>query len=49
LSTVPFPEDVTPSDVREDLLEAHEVIEIFPRSSAALLRLALQKLIKEFG
>ena len=38
LSTAPFPEDDMPLDVREDFLEAREVVEISPRSSAALLK-----------
>ncbi|PAV12617.1 hypothetical protein ASJ81_06050 [Methanosarcina spelaei] len=49
LSTAPFPEDDMPSDVKEDFLEAREVVETSPRSAAALLRLALQKLMKHLG
>lgn len=49
LSTAPLPYDDMPLDVKEDFLEARNVVEISPRSAAALLRLALQKLMKELG
>lgn len=49
LSLAPLPYDETPEDVKEDFLEARDVVEISPRSAAALLRLALQKLMKHLG
>ncbi|MGE4494936.1 MAG: DUF4145 domain-containing protein [Methanosarcina sp.] len=49
LSVAPFPYDDMPSDVKEDFLEARNVVEISPRSAASLLRLALQKLMKHLG
>lgn len=45
-SIAPLPVQGMPDDVKEDFLEASKVVELSPRSSAALLRLALQKLMK---
>ena len=45
----PPPADDLPEDIKDDYLEAASVLGLSPRSSAALLRLALQKLLAELG
>jgi len=45
----PLPSTDMPPDVAADFNEAREVLTQSPRSSAALLRLAIQKLCKELG
>jgi hypothetical protein len=47
VSTAPFHHEHMPSNVKEIYEEARAVFEISPRSSAAMLRLALQLLCKE--
>ena len=45
-NNAPLPNPDIPEDVKEDFLEARNIVELSPRSSSALLRLALQKLLK---
>jgi len=47
--TTPMPSDDMPLNCQPDFLEARQVLPYSPRSSAALLRLCIQKLCKEFG
>ena len=48
-SNVPDPNDDLPEDIKQDYREAASVLGNSPRSSAALLRLCLQKLCVHFG
>jgi hypothetical protein len=48
-SIAPLPADDMPEDVREDFNEARDVVNVSPRSAAALLRLALEKLVNGLG
>jgi len=48
-SIAPLPADAMPTDVKEDFLEGRNVVNASPRAAAALLRLALQKLIIHLG
>ena len=49
LSTTSLPAEDMPTDVQEYFLEARKVVELSPRAAAALLRLALQKLMPHVG
>jgi hypothetical protein len=49
LVTGPAPIEGMPEDVRRDYAEAQKVAQLSPRSAAALLRLAVQKLCKHLG
>ena len=44
-SNAPLPSDDTPEDVKDDYTEARAVLNNSPRASAAVLRLALEKLM----
>lgn len=48
-SVAPLPSEDLPEDVAADFREARDVLALSPRSSAALLRLALQKLCIVLG
>ncbi len=48
-SIAPHPHLDIPDDVKNDYIEARNVFDASPRSSAALLRLGLQKLCKHLG
>jgi len=48
-TTAPLPNEDMPDEIKEDFNEARQVFPISPRSSAALLRLVIQKLCKHLG
>jgi hypothetical protein len=47
--SVPTPNEDLEEDIRKDYNEAAEIVEKSPKSAAALLRLAIQKLCKQLG
>ncbi|WP_440767487.1 DUF4145 domain-containing protein [Natronorubrum sp. DTA7] len=45
-SSAPLPHNQMPKDVRRDYVEAREIVNDSPRAAAALLRLAIQRLLE---
>jgi hypothetical protein len=49
VSIAPWPTDDMPIQIREDFLEARNVLTVSPKAASALLRLCLQKLLNHLG
>ena len=43
------PNDDLPADIKQDFIEASQIVQVSPRGAAALLRLCIQKLLKYLG